>query len=209
MNTALSAIERLRAGNRRFISNLSKTVPSQARRASLVDGQAPFAIVLACADSRVPPELVFDHGLGELFVVRVAGNVCSPATLASIEYAVSALDVPLIVVLGHTKCGAVKATIDAVKSGESTGSVSIDDLVERISPAVKPLLDADLDSGDLMRAATRGNVLNAGDQLRRESPILRQQIRSGKLAVVSAEYALETGEVTFFGATCAPELSAA
>ena len=209
MNNALSTLERLRAGNRRFVRNFSKSVPTKARRASLVDGQAPKAIVLACADSRVPPELVFDQGLGDIFVVRVAGNVCSPMTLASIEYAATALEVPLVIVLGHTKCGAVKATIDAVTTGKKAGSASLDDLVDRITPAVTPFVDRGLRPADLLSRATLANVVLAGEALQRESPILDARVRSGELTVVSAEYALETGEVTFFGATDASEASAA
>lgn len=198
---ASAALERLRAGNRRFVRNVSEAAPTPSRRASLADGQAPSAIVLACADSRVPPELVFDAGLGELFVVRVAGNVCSPATLASIEYAASALEVPLVIVLGHTKCGAVKATIDAVTTGARPGSSSLDDLVDRIAPAVSPLVDRGLRPDALMSAAIRANVSLSVDGLR-ESPILEERIDSGKLTVVSAEYDLETGEVTFFDVAC-------
>lgn len=209
MNNALSTLERLRAGNRRFVKNFSKSVPTQSRRASLVAGQAPSAIVLACADSRIPPELVFDEGLGDIFVVRVAGNVCSPSTLASIEYAATALEVPLVIVLGHTKCGAVKATIDAVTTGKRPGSASLDDLVDRITPAVVPFVDRGFSSAELLSRATLANVVLAGEALGRESALLDERVRNGQLMIVSAEYALETGEVTFFGATESTEKSAA
>lgn len=208
-NNAASALASLRSGNRRFVRGITKVVPANDTRAALVDGQAPTAIVLACADSRVPPELVFDAGLGEIFVVRVAGNVCSASTLASVEYAATALGVPLVVVLGHSSCGAVKATIEAVKTGKSPGTPSLDDLVGRIEPAVSPLLERGLSPCELTSAAIRANVVLAGDRLRRESPVLSERIESGKLVVVSAEYALETGEVSFFDAITESEATAA
>jgi carbonic anhydrase len=188
----------LRAGNRRFVCNVPGVTVSRTHRDSLTQGQAPHAIVLACADSRVPPELVFDVGLGELFVVRVAGNVCAPSTVGSIEYAASALGTELIVVMGHTRCGAVKATTDAITSGESAGSESLDDIVERITPAVSSLVGRGLESSELLAAATRANVLLVADRLRTDSRVLAERIRSGKLVIVSAEYALDTGEVSFF-----------
>jgi carbonic anhydrase len=203
MMNAASALERLRAGNRRFVRHLQKDPTTPTARATLAAGQAPSAIVLTCADSRVPPELVFDHGLGELFVVRVAGNVCAPSTLASIEYAASALGAELVVVMGHTQCGAVKATIESVRKGKHPGSVSLDDMVQRIAPAVRPVANRGLASNELLKVATRANALLAADRLRRESPVLRERIETGKLTVVSAEYALETGEVSFFDMICA------
>jgi carbonic anhydrase len=188
----------LRAGNRRFVRNVPGVTVSRTHRDSLTEGQAPHAIVLACADSRVPPELVFDVGLGELFVVRVAGNVCAPSTVGSIEYAASALGTELIIVMGHTRCGAVKATTDALTSGESAGSESLDDIVARITPAVSNLVGRGLGSSELLAVATRANVLLVADQLRSESRVLAERTRTGKLVIVSAEYALDSGEVSFF-----------
>jgi carbonic anhydrase len=209
MLTASLALERLRSGNRRFSKNLSKAVPSHQRRSSLTEGQAPDAIVLACADSRVPPELVFDVGLGDLFVVRVAGNVCAHSTLGSIEYAASVLGTELVVVMGHSRCGAVKATIDAVSNGKRPGSLGLEDIVERITPAVAPLVGRGLHQAELLNAAVRANVVLTAERLLRESRVLAERVRSGKLVIVSAEYALETGEVSFFDVSCALECALA
>jgi carbonic anhydrase len=209
MLTAFAALERLRAGNRRFSRNLSVATSHEARRVALTEGQAPDAIVLTCADSRVPPELVFDLGLGDLFVVRVAGNVCSPSTLASIEYAANALGTELVVVMGHTRCGAVKATIDAATNAKCPGSASLEDLVERLMPAVSEVVGRGLEPAELLTAATRANIHLTAARLGQESKVLAERIRSGKLMVVTAEYALETGEVSFFSASAELEAAAA
>lgn len=196
--TAADALAMLRAGNRRFVRNVRSIDASHSRRAALAHGQSPNAIVLSCADSRVPSELVFDCGLGELFVVRVAGNVCAPSLVGSIEYAASSFGTQLVVVMGHSGCGAVKATLDALTHDHRHPSDNIHDIVERISPAVSPLLGKGAKPECLMHAAVRANVRHSAEQLRLGSPILRKRIEAGTLLVVAAEYSLETGEVSFF-----------
>lgn len=203
--SASAALASLREGNRRFVGEEPRAEVSGEHRAALVRGQAPKAIVLACADSRVPPEVVFDQGLGELFVVRVAGNVCAPSTLGSIEYAASVLGTELVVVMGHTRCGAVKATIDAVASGplpRTTGSPSLDDIVERIAPAVERLVERGVPSTELEQVATRSNASLAADQIVGRSAVMRALVQQGRVTVVVAEYAVETGAVRFFDMRC-------
>jgi carbonic anhydrase len=209
--SAAAALEALREGNGRFARNVRSidALASQARRDLLTDGQAPNAIILSCSDSRVPSEIVFDCGLGELFVVRVAGNVCAPSLVGSVEYAASSFGTQLVVVMGHTGCGAVKATLDALRaSGSDELSSNIRDIVERISPAVLPLLDRGLSRDELLREATRANVRHAAEHLRHGSRVLEKRIAEQQLVVVGAEYALDTGMVEFFdivpsSATCA------
>lgn len=197
---AHAALARLRDGNHRFVSGVrSLSAPTgRARVAELVDGQKPFAIVLCCSDSRVPAELVFDCGLGELFVVRVAGNVCAPSLVGSVEFAAAAFGTRLVVVMGHTHCGAVHATLDAVRSGSRPLSANIADIVSRIAPAVHELLEADPSAGDLARRAVRANVRASASHLRHGSAVLEQLIATGDLRVIGAEYDLETGLVDFF-----------
>jgi carbonic anhydrase len=197
---AAAALSVLRAGNARFASNVRSidALASQAHRATFADGQSPNAIILSCADSRVPSELVFDCGLGDLFVVRVAGNVCAPSLVGSVEYAASMFGTELVVVMGHTQCGAVKATIQSLLERGDSASENIHDIVERISPAIVPLLDRGLDPKALVREATRANVRHTANQLRHGSKILERRIRDGKLVVVGAEYSIENGNVEFF-----------
>lgn len=196
-STALSA---LREGNARFANNLRSidAIASQARRETFAEGQSPNAIILSCADSRVPSEIVFDCGLGDLFVVRVAGNVCAPSLVGSVEFAASMFGTELVVVMGHTHCGAVKATIQSLLEHGDHPSENIRDIVERISPAVVPLLDKGLDPKALVREATRANVRLTANHLRHGSKILERRIHDGKLVVVGAEYSIETGKVDFF-----------
>lgn len=197
---AATALAVLREGNARFASNVRSidVLASQARRETFADGQSPNAIILSCADSRVPSELVFDCGLGDLFVVRVAGNVCAPSLVGSVEYAASMFGTELVVVMGHTHCGAIKATISSLIENGDHPSENIRDIVERISPAVVPLLDTGLDPKQLVREATRANIRHAADHLRHGSKILERRIMDGKLVVVGAEYSIETGKVDFF-----------
>ena len=199
MNAA-AALAHLREGNARFANNVRSidVLAAQARRDALAAGQSPNAIILSCADSRVPSEIVFDCGLGDLFVVRVAGNVCAPSLVGSVEFAASTFGTELVVVMGHTQCGAVKATIQSLLVDGAHPSENIRDIVERISPAVVPLLDKGLDSKQLLRDATRSNVRSAVNHLRHGSKILEQRIAERKLVVVGAEYALESGKVDFF-----------
>ncbi len=199
--SAAHALASLRNGNDRFRDHAGSVngPTSSERREALTESQSPNAIVLSCSDSRVPSELVFDCGLGDLFVVRVAGNVCAPSLVGSIEFAASTFGTELVVVMGHTNCGAVSATIDALsKIAQGELSENIRDIVERISPAVRPLLDRGIEPIELLHAATRANVLHTVDHLRNGSRLLERLIGEGKLVVVGAEYSLMTGAVDFF-----------
>jgi len=205
MATSLSAIEalkRLRDGNRRFASN-SNTLDSRLshqQRADLLAGQEPFAIILGCSDSRVPAEIIFDQGIGDLFVIRVAGNIVAPSQVGSVEFAVSRYHTRLVVVLGHSRCGAVSATIETLLDGGDAGSRNIDSIVSRVKPSVQGLLDTELrnDRAALHQAAVRANVRASADHLRHGSEIIESMIEQEDLMVVGAEYALETGLVDFF-----------
>ena len=196
------ALERLREGNRRFVAGLGRagSLTSPTRRRGLISGQEPFAVVLGCSDSRVPAEIVFDQGLGDLFVIRVAGNVVAPHQLGSIEYAVEALDTRLVVVLGHTGCGAVQATLQSLREDGDPLSPNLQSLVDRMRPAVEPLLTTAAGDGpeEVMRRAVRANVRAAAEHLGEGSEILRRGIDSGELRVIGAEYSLATGAVEFF-----------
>lgn len=189
MITAAEALERLREGNGRFVRNVrdSSALVGDARRAQLVDGQEPFAIVLGCSDSRVPAELVFDQGFGDLFVIRVAGNVAGDDELASLEYAAEHLSVPLIVVLGHQKCGGVTA---AVQGGEAPGHLPA--LMKLLQPAVEKTKGA---PGDAVANAVRANVEIVVGQLRASKPLLAGLASAGKMKVVGGVYSLDTGRV--------------
>jgi len=197
---AREALQRLREGNDRFARNLRSidALASQSRRDALVAGQWPFAIVLSCSDSRVPAEIIFDCGLGDLFIVRVAGNVVAPSIVGSVEFAAAKFDTQLVVVMGHSCCGAVGATLDALQNGGTAPSENIHDIVERITPAVKEMLDCGTPQCDLLSAAIRANVRASANHLRRGSRILEQMTTAGKLLIVGAEYSLETGAVDFF-----------
>jgi carbonic anhydrase len=196
---AREALARLKEGNERFVKNVRSidALSSQARRADLVNGQMPFAIVLSCSDSRAPSELLFDCGLGDLFVVRVAGNIVAPSLVGSVEFAAATFGTELVVVMGHTRCGAVKATVDALTMGAAAPSANVKDIVDRIAPAVYPLAE-NLKGEELLQAATRANVRASANHLRHGSRILEERVAAGRLLVVGAEYALETGVVDFF-----------
>ncbi|MFO0666941.1 MAG: carbonic anhydrase [Polyangiaceae bacterium] len=197
---AADALVMLQEGNLRFQKNVRSidALASQARRDALTSGQSPQAIVLSCSDSRVPSEIVFDCGLGDLFVVRVAGNVAAPSLVGSVEFAAATFGTQLVVVMGHTGCGAIAATVRALSGDSPSLSENIHDIVERITPAVRPLLSAGTSGSELLRLATRANVLQTAEHLRRGSRMLEDYIRTGKLVVVGAEYSLETGAVDFF-----------
>ena len=201
MTTAAEALARLREGNRRFVEGVRGlgALGTQAQRAALASEQRPFAIVLGCSDSRVPAELIFDQGLGDLFVIRVAGNIVAPSQVGSVEFAAEQFGTPLVVVLGHTQCGAVQATLEEVRR-RSSRSPNLRSIVDRIRPSVETLLATSLggDDGRLLRAAVRANVRASADHLRHGSALLEQLIQGGRLTVVGAEYSLETGEVDFF-----------
>ncbi len=197
---ALEALARLRAGNERYVANLRSVdaLASQSRRDALVNGQAPFAVVLSCSDSRVPSEIVFDCGLGDLFVVRVAGNVVAPSIVGSVEFAAAKLGTELVVVMGHTRCGAVTATLEALSGAASAPAGNVRDIVDRIAPAVAELPRSGTPDEAVLRAAIRANVRASANQLRHGSAILERRISEGRLTVVGAEYELETGKVHFF-----------
>lgn len=200
--TARQALLRLQEGNRRFVAGKhgTDTGTDRLRREELVEGQNPFAIILGCSDSRVPAEIVFDQGLGDLFVIRIAGNIVAPSQIGSVEFAAEAFGTPLVVVLGHTRCGAVAATLNEITQPSERQSPHLRAIVERVRPSVESLLKTDLrhDHDALLEEAVRANVRLAADHLRHGSAILEQRIQSGDLLIVGAEYSLETGEVDFF-----------
>lgn len=204
---ATGALARLREGNARFTANLRSidAMASQARRAALVQGQSPFAIVLSCSDSRVPAEIVFDCGLGDLFVVRVAGNVVAPSLVGSIEFAAETFGTELVVVMGHSSCGAVAATIDALQGCGVPRSLNVREIVERITPAIKSVVRSDVPRAEILRAAVRANISAAASHLRQTSEVLAQRIREGRLLVVGAEYDLASGIVDIFDGVPAQE----
>lgn len=196
------ALGRLREGNRRFVTGegtLDRRI-GEARRGELVEGQNPFAVILGCSDSRVPVEIVFDQGLGDVFVIRVAGNVVAPSLVASVEFAAGLLGTRLVVVLGHTGCGAVGATLDALTEPGKMPPGHLPSIVERVRPAVEGLLATDLrdDREALARQAVRANVRVSADHLRHGSEVLERLILEEGLKVVGAEYDLATGVVEFF-----------
>ncbi len=202
MISAQDALERLREGNRRFASNVRSldALTSHARRNALAAGQAPFAIILGWSDSRVPAEIVFDQGLGDLFVIRVAGNIVAPSQVGSVEFAAAQFGTRLVIVLGHTQCGAITATLNELQQPTENQSRNLRSIVDRIRPAVEPLLATELrhDPDALARHAVRANILASASQLRHGSEILEQLIQTDGLLVVGAEYSLETGVVDFF-----------
>jgi carbonic anhydrase len=200
MVSAAAALDRLRTGNARFVRNASTTRLGELNRSALSAGQAPFAIILGCSDSRVPAELVFDQGLGDLFVIRVAGNIVAPSQIGSVEFAAEKLGSRLVVVMGHTKCGAVAATLDAVINGNTSDSRNIRSIIDRVRCAVEIARDSAPaeDREGLMRQAGRANVRIACNQLRHGSDIIERLIDKEGLVVVGAEYSLDTCEVDFF-----------
>jgi carbonic anhydrase len=197
-----AALQKLKQGNARFINNVRGAEPilSQVRRADFVHGQNPFAVILGCSDSRVPGEIIFDQGLGDLFVIRVAGNVVAPSQVGSVEFAVERFNTPLVVVLGHTLCGGVGATLDVLQNRARPGSRGLMSIVDRIRPSVEPLLQTELANHPdaLMRAAIRANVLASCNQLRHGSEIIERMVAERGVAVVGGVYDLATGEVDFF-----------
>jgi len=200
--SAVDALARLQEGSRRFAAGFGgKEDPqSRNRRAELVAGQEPFAIILGCSDSRVPAEIVFDQGLGDLFVIRVAGNIVAPSQVGSVEFAAERFATRLVVVLGHSKCGAIAATLEELRRPQGVESRNLRSIVDRIRPAVAGLVTTELakDEKALQREAMRANVRVAANQLRHGSDILERLIDGEGLLVVGAEYSLETGQVEFF-----------
>ncbi len=202
MITADQAIERLREGNRRYVSDdPSRVLQSESTiRSQLVQGQSPFAVVLGCSDSRAPVELLFDQGPGDLFVVRVAGNIAGPDQVGSIEFAVAEFGTPLVVVLGHSYCGAINASLDFLAAPSEDLSPNILGIANHILPSIEPLTQVTppLEREDLVRQSVRRNVSTEVRRLRETSDILARSIRENGLLVVGADYSLDTGAVDFF-----------
>jgi carbonic anhydrase len=202
MISAKDALQRLREGNGRFVSSLgSRDNPLHyTRRMELAKEQKPFAIILGCSDSRVPAEIVFDQGLGDLFVIRVAGNIVAPSQVGSVEFAASRFGTRLVVVLGHSECGAILATLEELQQPAASQSQNLRSIVDRVRPSVEGLLSTELrhDLSALVGQAVRSNVSLSVNHLRYGSDVLEQLIRNEGLLVVGAEYSLETGEVQFF-----------
>ena len=202
MISARESLERLRDGNRRFVDEVRSTHsrPSQTRRNELTGGQAPFAIILGCSDSRVPAEIVFDQGLGDLFVIRVAGNIVASSQVGSVEFGATRFGSQLVVVLGHSQCGAILATLEELQQTADHQSQGLRSIVDRVRPSVEPLLATEMrhDPENLVRQAVRANIRASVAHLRHGSEILERLIQNTGLLVVGAEYSLETGVVDFF-----------
>jgi len=202
MKEALAAIERLREGNQRFVLGQPQNTVSSylAQRSELLTGQEPFAIILGCSDSRVPVEIIFDQGFGDLFVIRVAGNVVAPSLIGSIEYAAEQCGTRLVVVLGHSMCAAILATLKELERPTENRSPNLHSIVERIRPSIEEFLHTDLRKNHdvLVHHAVRSNIRASANQLRHGSQILERLIAVDGLLVVGAEYSLETGKVDFF-----------
>jgi len=201
---AADALQKLRDGNARFVDGdrCIDTYLSHTQLDDHVEGQAPFAVVLGCSDSRVPVEIIFDVGLGDLFVIRVAGNIVAPSLIGSVELATDKFGARLVVVLGHSGCGAVAATIDTLREQENQESLNINSIIDYIRPSVEESLaaglDGDKDGGLLMKQAVRRNVQTAVADMRHGSGILERIAKDDGLIVVGAEYSLESGVVDFF-----------
>lgn len=202
MISSQEALQLLKEGNQRYANDESqpRALTNEQRRALLEKQQAPYAVILGCSDSRVPAEIIFDQGLGDLFVIRVAGNIVAPSQVGSIEYAVETFGTPLVVVLGHSNCGAINATLDVCCGGANNASHNVMSIVSRIRPAVETLCETDLKHNreELAKYAVRANVRSSVSQIRYSSPILERLMQSDQLVVIGAEYSLATGAVTFY-----------
>jgi carbonic anhydrase len=197
----LAALTRLREGNKRFIANVRgiDALLSQQRRAELVEQHQPFAVVFGCSDSRAPAEILFDQGLGDLFVIRVAGNIVAPSQIASVEFAVQRYGISLVVLMGHTGCGAIEATLEAIARPQDDPH-PLRSIVDRVRPAIEPLTHTELarDPLGLRHQCVRANVRAGANHLRHGSPVLERMVLDGQVSVVGAEYDLESGVVDFF-----------
>jgi carbonic anhydrase len=202
MIPAREALQRLREGNRRFVDDTrsSESLISPRRRAELTAGQEPFAAILGCSDSRVPVEIIFDQGLGDLFVIRVAGNIVAPSQIGSVEFVAERFKTRLVVVLGHSRCGVIQATLEQLTGPTERRSRNVHSIVNRVRPSVEGLLETGLrhDYDALVHHAVRANVRASANQLRHGSQVIEQMIQTEGLLVVGAEYSLETGLVEFF-----------
>lgn len=202
MIPARDALNLLQEGNARFVSDIrgQGIIRSKTLRNNMAADQEPFAIILGCSDSRVPAEIVFDQGLGDLFVIRVAGNIVAPSQVGSVEFAASRYNTQLVVVLGHSQCGAILATLEELQQPTENQSLNLRSIVDRVRPSVESLLETELrhDCDALVRHAVRANIRASANQLRHGSEVLEKLIERGSLLVVGAEYSLETGVVDFF-----------
>lgn len=197
-----NALKKLKNGNDRFVKAIEggATLTTSVTLQDALAGQTPFAIILGCSDSRVPLELVFHRGLGELFVIRVAGNIVAPSQIGSVEFACQQFGTQLVVVMGHTHCGAISATVNALTDNPDEISPNIASIVDRVTPAVLPVVNAEegTDRAELLQKAMRANVQHSVNSLSSRSTIIRSLIKKGKLQVIGAEYAIETGKVSFY-----------
>lgn len=195
-------LSRLKEGNRRFLDGVARadSLVNEARRKELVNAHNPFAIILGCSDARVPAEIIFDQGLGDLFVIRVAGNIVAPSQIGSVEFAAERFGTKLVVVLGHTGCGAILATLEELRRPTEGSSPNLRSIVDRVRPSVEALFEGAIPPNDeaLEHRAVRANIRASANQLRHGSQILERLIEYEGLRVVGAEYNLETGEVDFF-----------
>jgi carbonic anhydrase len=202
MIPAREALQRLREGNRRFVDDTrsSESLISPRRRAELTAGQEPFAAILGCSDSRVPVEIIFDQGLGDLFVIRVAGNIVAPSQIGSVEFVAERFKTRLVVVLGHSSCGVIQATLEQLTGPTERRSRNVHSIVNRVRPSIEGLLETGLrhDYDALVHHAVRANVRASTNQLRHGSQVIEQMIQTEGMLVVGAEYSLETGLVEFF-----------
>lgn len=202
MMNADKALQTLIEGNQRYIAGTSDDaeLTITTRRQSINAGQSPFAVILGCSDSRVPVELVFNQGLGDLFVIRVAGNIAAPSQIGSVEYACQHLGTRLVVVLGHSHCGAINATVDSLLGELDELSPNIASIVDHVSPAVHPVVmhKQYTDKDELINQAMRANVEQSVSGLQMRSPILRDMVNKNKIKIIGAEYSIETGVVDFY-----------
>ena len=201
MIPAREALQRLREGNIRFTKSVQGSdAYLHTRRPELPMTQEPHAIILGCSDARVPAEIIFDQGLGDLFVIRVAGNIVASSLVGSVEFAAERFNTRLVVVVGHTQCGAIAATLETLLTPGSSPSRNLQSIVDRVRPSVEGLLATNLrnDLGALAAQAVRANIRASVDHLRHGSAVLERLIESDGLLVVGAEYSLETGVVDFF-----------
>jgi len=202
MMNADKALQTLIDGNQRYIAGTSDDaeLTITTRRQSINAGQSPFAVILGCSDSRVPVELVFNQGLGDLFVIRVAGNIAAPSQIGSVEYACQHLGTRLVVVLGHSHCGAINATVDSLLGELNELSPNIASIVDHVSPAVHPVVmhKQYTDKDELVHQAMRANVEQSVSGLQMRSPILRDMVNRNKIKIIGAEYSIETGVVDFY-----------
>jgi carbonic anhydrase len=209
--TPEEALQQLVDGNRRFLEKAGAPAGRPWRGDLGGEIQNPFAIVLGCSDSRTPVEILFDQGFGDLFVVRIAGNIVAPSVVGSIEFAASQFGSRLVVVLGHSRCGAIAATVDAIETGNGPQSKNIRSITDRITPHIEALVrpaGSEAERAAVLHEATRANIRASADHLRHGSHLLEEAVLAGRVVVVGAEYELATGRVHFFDGVPIPRASA-